>query len=86
MMKKVLEPGQSILDVENIWDYIDIEPFDKDEEEVNDILEEDDCDSWDEDYGSWDDNSDPWDDGSDWKSDYYDAFEDDPEACWGREW
>lgn len=22
----------------------------------------------------------------DWEPDYRDAFEDDPEACWGREW
>lgn len=85
MVKRVLEPGQSILDVENIWDYIDIEPFDKDEEESVEFIEEI-CDSWCDDYDCLDDGYDPWDDGSNWRSDYYDAFEDDPEACWGREW
>ena len=84
--EKVMEPGMTIMDIDNIWDYIDIQPFDLNEEEVDDVLEENDCDSWDEDYDYRDDGYDPWDDGSDWRSDYYDAFEDDPEAEWGRKW
>lgn len=84
--QKVMKPGMTIMDINNIWDYIDIEPFDLNEEEVDVVLEEKDCDLWNEDYDSRDDNYDPWDDGSNRKSDYYDAFEDEPEACWGREW
>ena len=31
-------------------------------------------------------NSDTYEEPYDWKSDYRDAFEDDPEAVWGRKW
>ena len=48
---------------------------------------------WEENYSSespsdeLDDHDDRWDDShEDWRSAYRDAFEDDPEACWGREW
>ena len=66
--KKVMEPGMSLNDIDNIWDYIDMYV----EEETPNAPEiclddEDDFDN-------------------DWRSDYYDAFEDDPEAEWGRKW
>lgn len=84
--KKVMEPGMNLNDIEYIWDYIDMRV----EEEIPNVPEpcfdyEDDVD--DEYYNyddSWGDYDGPYMSDKDW--DYYDAFEGDPEAVWGREW
>ena len=86
--KKTMEPGMSILDINNIWDYIDMyaeeeapkvpeSSFDDKYEFVDDSYDYDD---------SWEDFDGPYRGDNDWESDYRDAFEDDPEAVWGREW
>jgi len=82
--KKTMEPGMSINDIDNIWDYIDTYV----EEEAPNVPEacfddeEDDYDGRCNIYNvSWVDYED-----NDWESDYRDAFEDDSEAGWGREW
>ena len=72
--KKVLEPGVNLNDIEYIWDYIDMYV----EEEAPNVHEYYDCDD------SWEDYDGPYMSDKDW--DYYDAFEGDPEAVWGREW
>ena len=84
--KKTMVIGTSLEDIDNIWDYIDLYV----EEETQNVSEtyfdeEDDfeygcydCDdSWEEHEGSYMSDKD-WD--------YYDAFEGEPEAVWGREW
>ena len=80
------------MDIDNIWDYIDMYV----EEEMPKVFEnndvsfldnEDDFD--DECYDSddsWEDYDGPYSEDNDWESDYYDAFEDEPEAIWGRMW
>lgn len=86
--KKTMEPGMSILDIDNIWDYIDMYV----EEEAPKVQEisfndKDDFDDESYDYNdSWEDFDDPYRGDNGWESDYRDAFEDDSEASWGREW
>jgi hypothetical protein len=92
--KKTMEPGMSILDIDNIWDYIDMYvEEDSIVSETNVVMAcldeeyEDGSDDWDDCYDdSWNDYDGPYMEDSDWKSDYRDAFEDDPEAVWGRVW
>lgn len=86
--KKVMEPGMSLNDIDNIWDYIDMYVEEEtpnapeicldDEDDFDDVCY--DCDD------SWEDYDGPYMEDNDWRSDYYDAFEDDPEAEWGRKW
>ena len=84
--KKVMEPGVNLNDIEYIWDYIDMYV----EEEAPNVHEsclDDEYDYNDEYYDcddSWEDYDGPYMSDKDW--DYYDAFEGDPEAVWGREW
>lgn len=88
--KKVMEPDMSLMDIDNIWDYID---FYVEEEQpkatISDfsswLNNEDDDGCYDSD-DSWEDYDGPFVEDNDWNSDYYDAFEDDPEAEWGRKW
>lgn len=87
--KKIMEPDMTIMDIDNIWDYIDmyVEEDRYKEPEEKSSLFIDDEDDYDDKYdGSWDDYGEDPDWEEDWGSDYRDAFEDDPEACWGREW
>ena len=74
----------SLLDINNIWDYIDMYV----EEETQNVSEtyfdkEDDfgCNDCDD---SWEEYEDSYISDKDW--DYYDAFEGEPEAVCGREW
>jgi hypothetical protein len=95
--KKTMEPGMSLLDIDNIWDYIDmyVEEDSKVSETnmwtaslayLNDEYDED-GDDWDDcDDDSWGDYDGSYMEDNDWESDYRDAFEDDPEATWGRVW
>ena len=88
--KKVMGPDTNLMEIDNIWDYID---FYVEEEQPKATIsvfsswlnnEDDDgcydCDDSCEDYDG------PYEEDNDWKSDYFDAFEDDPEAEWGRKW
>ena len=85
--KKMIEPGLSLNDIDNIWDYIDMYV----EEEMPNVSEV--CldieDDFDDGYCNCDDYCDDYDgppymSDKDW--DYYDAFEGEIEAVWGREW
>lgn len=79
---KKMEPGMDLMEIDYIWDYLDsyVEE-DSTTFTCDDAYDESTCydDCWDDfDDSCWEDN--------DWESDYRDAFEDDPEARWGREW
>ena len=92
--KKVMGPDTNLMEIDNIWDYIDMYvEEDSIVSETNVVMAclgeefEDGSDDWDDCYDdSWDDYDCPYLENIDWKSDYRDAFEDDPEAGWGREW
>lgn len=106
--KKVLEPGMRLLDINNIWDYVDLFV----EEENTKVKENNFCtlmvygdgssrydDECQDDYDDYDDTQFYDDDLYDYDDyenvrwggeiyrddDYRDAFEDEPEAYWGRE-
>ena len=86
--KKKMEPSMSLNDIDNIWDYIDMY-IDKETPNVSEACFDDENDHNDECYDcddSWEDYDGPHMEDNDWRSDYYDAFEDDPEAEWGRKW
>ncbi len=84
--KKIMRPDMTLMDINNIWDYIDMYV----EEETSNVPEAcfDDEDDYDDGYcdydDSWEDYDGPYMSDKDW--DYYDAFEGEPEAVWGREW
>lgn len=86
--KKTMVPDTSLMDIDNIWDYIDFtveeKPHKEPENNFFSFFSNDDeycnCDD------SWEDSHNSYRDDYDWRSDYRDAFEDDPEAYWGREW
>lgn len=92
--KKVMGPDTNLMEIDNIWDYIDMYvEEDSIVSETNVVMAclgeefEDGSDDWDDCYDdSWDDYDGPYMEDNDWRSDYYDAFEDDPEAEWGRKW
>ena len=90
--KKTLEPGMDINDMDCFWDYIDM--YVEEDSKVSGTNKwaavmseeyEDGSDDWDDCYDdSWEDYDGSCMSDKDW--DYYDAFEGDPEAVWGREW
>ena len=83
---KKMEPGMDLMEIDYIWDYLDSYVEEEITEESDDNL-----------YNGLSlrelmdlarealEETREWG-SSDCQSDYYDAFEDDPEACWGREW
>ena len=86
--KKVMGPDTNLMEIDNIWDYIDMYVEEDSKVSETNAVEacldeenEDGSDDW-----SWDDYDGPYMEDNDWESDYRDAFEDDPEAVWGREW
>ena len=86
--KKEFGPDTDLKDIKNIWDYVDMYV----EEDNSDMFENnfssflDDGDGFDDDFYDCDDSWDsPYREDYDWESDYRDAFEDEPEAYWGRE-
>ena len=85
--KKGMEPGMSLNDIENIWDYIDMY-VDEETQNVSETCYDDDGYNYDDECNdcedSWEDYDGPYMSDKDW--DYYDAFEGEPEAVWGREW
>ena len=92
--KKVMGPDTNLMEIDNIWDYIDMYVEEDSKVSENNAVKacldeeyEDGSDDWDDCYDdSWDDYDGPYMEDNDWESDYRDAFEDDPEAVWGRMW
>lgn len=89
--KKVMEPGMTITDIKNIWDYVDIiveeETPKVPEIKMPSFFEDEFVDEYyDEDLYEFDDDENVRWGGEIYRDDdYRDAFEDEPEAYWGRE-
>lgn len=86
---KKLEPGMDLMEIDCIWDYLDSyveEPNEPKSSDSTTFICDDTCDESTYCDDCWDDFDDSCWEENDWESDYRDAFEDDPEACWGREW
>jgi hypothetical protein len=93
--KKVMGPDTNLMEIDNIWDYIALHvEEDSKASETNNWAaslansnneRDEDSDDWDDCYDdSWEDYDGPYMSDNDW--DYYDAFEGESEAVWGREW
>ncbi len=79
--KKEMKPGMGLKDMDYIWDYLD--SYVEEEDPCLPKIGHDTISEW---RSLMNQMREAYRETRDWGCSYRDAFEDDPEACWGREW